>query len=111
MHLDSDTAINMFRVVQEAMRNVMKHAGATRVAVTLAARRSKLTLTIEDNGKSFDVESRSVAALSEKRMGLLGMTERVKLLNGKMRIQSIPNRGTTICVEIPLEGDELWVET
>ncbi len=100
MHLDSDTAINMFRVVQEAMRNVAKHADATRVKVVLAARLPKLTLTIEDNGKSFDVDSRSVAALGEKRMGLLGMTERVKLLKGTMRIDSIPNRGTTIRVEI-----------
>lgn len=111
IRLDSDTAINMFRVVQEAMRNVEKHADATHVAVTLAVSLPKLTLTIEDNGKSFDVESRSVAALKEKRMGLLGMKERVKLLKGKMRIQSIPSRGTTICVEIPVEGDEKWAET
>ena len=93
------------------MRNVVKHADATRVAVTLAAALPTLTLTIEDNGKSFDVESRSVAALSEKRMGLLGMKERVKLLKGKMRIQSIPNQGTSICVEIPVEGDGKWTET
>ncbi len=111
MHLDSDTAINMFRVVQEAMRNVVKHADATQVAVTLALRHPKLTLTIQDNGKSFDVDSRSVAALSEKRMGLLGMTERVKLLKGRLSIQSIPNQGTTIHVEIPVEGAEKWAQT
>lgn len=109
--LDSDTAINIFRVAQEALRNVAKHADASRVTVTLAAAMDKMLLTIEDDGKSFDVESRSEEALSEKRMGLLGMTERMKLLDGRMAIRSVPNYGTKICFEIPLEGDELWSKT
>lgn len=108
MNLNSDTAINIFRVVQEALRNVAKHADASRATVALSASFPLITLTVADNGKSFDVESRRLAALSENRMGLLGMSERVKLLNGKIMIHSVSDRGTRINVQIPVEGDEKW---
>jgi PAS domain S-box-containing protein len=99
--LDADTAINLFRVVQEALRNVRKHAQAKQVNVVLETAFPNMALRIEDDGKGFDVDARSVIALSEKRMGLWSMKERVNLLSGEMKIQSSPMKGTRILVEVP----------
>lgn len=99
--IDADTAINLFRVAQEALRNVGKHAKARLVNVMLEAAFPKIVLKIEDNGKGFDVDARSVTALSEKRMGLWCMKERVDLLKGEMKIQSRPMEGTMVLVEVP----------
>lgn len=99
--IDADTAINLFRVVQEALRNVGKHARASLVNVMLEASFPKIVLQIEDDGKGFDVDARSVTALSERRMGLWCMKERVDLLKGEMKIHSRPMEGTRLLVEIP----------
>lgn len=99
--LDSDTAINLFRVVQEALRNTEKHGKATRITVRLTGSLPSIELRVKDDGKGFDVEERTLSALKEKRMGLLGMKERVSLLKGRMQIQSYPGSGTTIRVEVP----------
>jgi signal transduction histidine kinase len=99
--LDADTAINLFRVVQEALRNIWKHANATYGTVRLEGLFPHIILRIEDDGKGFDVDVRSVMALSEKRMGLWNMKERVGLLKGKMTIQSSPKEGTRILVKVP----------
>lgn len=101
LQLDADTAINLFRVVQEALRNVGKHAQAGQVSVVLQTSFPTMVLRIEDNGKGFDVDARSLTALSEKRMGLWCMKERVSLLRGEMTIQSCPMQGTRILVEVP----------
>lgn len=98
--LDSDTEINLYRLIQEALNNVKKHADASNVTIRLVASFPKIILRIEDDGKGFDVEKRLVAALNEKRMGLRSMEERVSLLKGKMRIQSRPMQGTKILIEV-----------
>jgi signal transduction histidine kinase len=101
LELDADIAINLFRVAQEALRNIGKHAKASRVTIVLEASFPKMILQIEDDGKGFDVNGRPVTALSEKRMGLWSMKERVNLLKGEMKIQSSPKKGTRILVEVP----------
>jgi PAS domain S-box-containing protein len=101
LRLNFDTEINLYRLIQEGLNNVKKHAEANRVTIRMVASFPNIILRIEDDGKGFDVEKRWASAINEKRMGLQSMEERVGLLNGKMRIQSRPKSGTRILVEIP----------
>ena len=101
LRLDFDTEINLYRLIQESLNNIKKHAGASRVIIRLVASFPNIILRIEDDGKGFDVEGRLLRAPKEKRMGLGSMEERVSLLNGKLRIQSRLMEGTKILVEIP----------
>ncbi len=99
--LDFDTEINLYRVVQEALNNIRKHAEAKTVTVRIVASFPNLILRIEDDGNGFDVTRRLNTALNEKRMGLRSMQERISLLNGKFQIQSRPRQGTKIVIEVP----------
>ncbi|OPL15339.1 MAG: hypothetical protein AVO38_10735 [delta proteobacterium ML8_D] len=99
--LDSDTEIILYRLIQEGLKNVQKHADATHVTIRLLASFPDIILRIEDNGKGFEVESRLASAVNEKRMGLRSMEERITLLGGKMKIQSCPMKGTKIFIEVP----------
>jgi PAS domain S-box-containing protein len=99
--LDSDTEINLYRLIQEGLNNVKKHAEARRVAVKLVRAFPNIILRIEDDGKGFDVHARRTASPTEKRMGLQSMEERVHLLQGKMEIHSRPMQGTKIFIKIP----------
>jgi PAS domain S-box-containing protein len=101
MDLDSDTEINLYRLIQEGLNNIKKHAEARRVTVKLVRAFPNIILRIEDDGKGFDVNARRIASPQEKRMGLQSMEERVHLLQGKMEIQSHPMQGTKIIIRIP----------
>ncbi len=103
LELDFDTKIILYRVIQEALGNVEKHANASSVTIRLVASYPNIILRIEDDGKGFDVKNRLVSALNEKRMGLRSMEERVALLGGKIRIESRAMQGTKILVEIPFK--------
>ena len=101
LRLDFDTEINLYRLVQEGLININKHADARQATIRLVASFPNIILRIEDNGKGFNVRDRLVAVSNEKRMGLRSMEERVGLLKGKMRIQSRPTEGTKIFIEVP----------
>jgi len=103
LRLDFDTEINLYRLIQEGLNNIKKHAYANRVTIRLISSFPKIILRIEDDGKGFDLEKRLITAQNEKRMGLRSMKERVSLLNGAMRIQSHPGKGTKILIEVPYE--------
>ncbi len=90
----------LFRVAQEALTNVGRHARATQVEVNLRKRRSGVTMEIKDDGKSFRVES-TLPANGGKRLGLLGMRERVEMIGGTFAVASAPGQGTSIRVELP----------
>jgi signal transduction histidine kinase len=99
MDFDLDRALGttLFRIVQEALTNVARHAAATRVQVSLDGAGDRLCLAIRDNGRGM-----SDAALADRRsLGIMGMRERVRLRGGTLTIASPPGRGTTIAVEIP----------
>ena len=96
---DVETAI--YRVTQEALNNVAKHSGATRVCVILDRYEGKLNLFVEDDGKGFD-ESRLDRVASGRSLGLLGMRERAALLGGRILIDSVEGSGTMIRLHIPL---------
>jgi len=95
----------IYRVVQEALTNVAKHAGATRVALIAERRANELRVIIEDDGRGFDVGSINDA----RRLGLRGMRERAVLVGGALQIESTPGSGTTIFLTVPLmtRGDNL----
>ena len=82
LDLDFDTRIALYRLVQESLNNVKKHAAASRVVIRLVASFPSIILRIEDNGKGFDVSDRMNAGRDERCMGLQGMQERVALLGG-----------------------------
>jgi signal transduction histidine kinase len=102
--LDNDTEINLYRLVQEALNNVKKHADAKHVTVRLIGSSPNIVLRIEDYGRGFDVNDRLASAVNGKRLGLLSMEERVRLLAGEMRIQSRAMEGTRIFIEVPNKG-------
>jgi signal transduction histidine kinase len=90
----------LFRIAQEALSNVVRHANATRAEIRLVHSPEQVCLSVEDNGQGFDVE----ASLSNNQVhpcwGLLGMTERASLAGGSCRITSAPGKGTRVEVEI-----------
>jgi len=97
----ADIEIALYRLIQEGLSNIQKHAEASHVTIRLSASFPHVILRIEDNGKGFDLEERLEAAFMEKRMGFRIMEERAALLDGKMKMESRPNQGTKILVEIP----------
>ncbi|MBU0996301.1 MAG: response regulator [Proteobacteria bacterium] len=101
LELDFDTEINLYRIVQEGLNNVRKHAKAENATIRFTAAYPNIILRIEDDGAGFDVKRRLGEALSEKRMGIRNMRERVYLLKGKFRIHSHESEGTKVIVEIP----------
>ncbi len=104
MRLDPDIEINLYRLMQESFHNIKKHAQATEVRVRLIASFPHIILSIEDNGKGFNVRDRMIKASQEKRMGLRSMKERATLLHAKMKILSRLNQGTKIFIEVPYSG-------
>jgi signal transduction histidine kinase len=100
--LPFEIGLSLFRVLQEALHNVMKHSGVKRIEVQLREDSGGIHLIIRDSGKGFDVE----AALQGKGLGLTSMRERVRLVNGTIAINSKPMGGTTIHVRVPLESQK-----
>jgi signal transduction histidine kinase len=90
----------LFRVAQEALTNVARHAQAGRVEVSILKFADRIVLKIKDDGKSFQVKP-VLHGKGSKRLGLLGMRERVEMIGGTFDVESAPGRGTTIQVEIP----------
>jgi signal transduction histidine kinase len=98
--------INIFRLIQEGLNNIWKHADASHAVIRLVGAFPNIILRIEDNGKGFDIQKRLSAAVDEKRMGLRSMEERASLLQGKMSLQSRPNEGTIISLKFPYKENK-----
>jgi signal transduction histidine kinase len=99
--LPAATETALYRVILEALTNVLKHARAKRVSVVLQAAPRQVVAVVEDDGCGFDPEAGPVAG-AEQRLGILGMRERVALLGGELTIDSGLGRGTTVIARIPL---------
>ena len=96
----------LFRIAQEALTNVARHAQAHSVTVLLEDRGASAMLIVEDDGRGFDVARVMDSRPHEGNLGLYGMRERASLLGGTLTVESTPGRGTTVFVRIPLEGRE-----
>lgn len=92
--------INVFRIIQESVTNVLKHAKATKVDVRINKAKGRLKVLIRDNGQGFVINERS------KGLGLATMQERGKILGGTVEIISVPKQGTTVRVDIPVYEEE-----
>jgi signal transduction histidine kinase len=99
--LDNAKRTVLYRIAQEALTNVARHARANLVDVSIEKRPDSICLKIKDDGKSFQVD-RVLHAKRNKRLGLLGMRERVEMVGGSFSIESAPGKGTTICAHIPV---------
>jgi signal transduction histidine kinase len=98
--LDTAKRTVLFRVAQEALTNVARHAQAGRVEVNIQKLPDCICMKIKDDGKSFNVE-RTLHANGGKRLGLLGMRERLEMVGGKFVVESSPGKGTTVLAQIP----------
>ena len=95
--LPSDVETTVYRIVQEALTNVVKHAEARKVSILLVRRVTTLTVVVEDDGQGFDP-----TAVGDDSLGLDGMRERVELHDGRMVVEASSGAGTTLRFEVPL---------
>lgn len=98
--LSDEEELALFRIVQEALSNVRKHAAATQATVSIKFTLRKMSLTIVDNGKGFNVEADSKSAVTRGRLGLISIQERARLIGANLVIKSYPGQGTTVSVEV-----------
>lgn len=94
--LPAETESMIYRLVQEALNNVVKHAGASRAEAVLERADGVVEITVRDDGRGFD------PATANGGFGLTGMRERVELAGGELRIDAAPGRGTAVSATIPL---------
>ncbi len=97
VRLPTEVETALYRIVQEALANVIKHANASRVSILVTRKPHSVSAVVEDDGRGFDKD-----ALGDGVLGLVGMRERVGLVGGRLRIESATGAGTTIAVEVPL---------
>lgn len=99
LNIDPDCSTAIFRISQEALTNVARHAKATRVDISLKEEDSALVLKIRDNGKGIDADD----VFAPESLGLMGMRERARPFNGEFSIKGRPNKGTTLTISFPIE--------
>jgi len=102
--LPSSMEIAAYRIVQEALNNIRKHANATKVNLRLQFQEDKLLVEIHDNGKGFDYSQTLDSAISVGHVGLLGMKQRAEMLGGDIRIKTDEGKGTTITLILPIQS-------
>jgi two-component system, NarL family, sensor histidine kinase UhpB len=98
--VDRELSTALFRVLQESLTNVARHAGANRVCITLSGTESDVQLTVHDNGKGIGAALES----APKTFGLLGMRERASMLGGELAVRSNPGNGTSIVMIVPRQA-------
>jgi len=96
--LDTDTSTAIFRIFQESLTNVARHAHASLVEASLKVEKVRIVFQVFDNGRGFDPREANV----HKSLGLVGMQERALMLNGDFKIEGVPGVGTTMTLTIPL---------
>ena len=96
--LESKYEVAIFRLIQEAVQNAIKHSNGNQIQVKLIINQNSLTATVKDNGRGFDPEN-----VKEGSFGLMGMKERIELLNGKMELCSKKGVGTVVSINFPLK--------
>jgi signal transduction histidine kinase len=100
-----EARINIYRVFQESLTNIAKHARPTQVTVTARRQNRQVTFAIEDNGAGFDVQEIRRPSQKKRGMGLAAMEERVRLLGGTFHLESQPGRGTRISFTLPVSAE------
>ncbi|MHB1654564.1 MAG: histidine kinase [Desulfitobacteriaceae bacterium] len=99
--LSSETASSLYRIVQEVLTNVARHAKASQVSIILNTHLGDINLTLEDNGIGFNVPEVMAKRVENRKFGLFGIQERVMAFGGTSQIESAPDQGTTIYIKVP----------
>jgi two-component system sensor histidine kinase DegS len=102
--LSSRMELSLYRIFEEALDNVARHADATHIDVSIARGGEDVVLVVTDNGQGFDVEQALSARRTPGTFGLVAIRERVRLLHGTMEVQSADGQGTTLIVTVPYEA-------
>ena len=100
--ISSEIETTLYRIIQEALNNVAKHSGATRVALVLRRTAGHVQAIIEDDGRGFDARLAPRSGNGRGRLGLLGIQERLGMVGGDFKVESAPGRGATLLVRIPI---------
>ncbi len=106
IRLPTHTETMLFRIAQEALVNIVRHAEATRVAVVLTYTPASVVVRIEDDGKGFDVDAAFGQRKLQQNLGIHGMRERANLLGGELTVRSAPGQGTVLTVRIPVASED-----
>ncbi|WP_236838655.1 sensor histidine kinase [Caldalkalibacillus salinus] len=104
IHSSSSLDVAVFRLIQESLNNIIKHAQATKATVNLSFSSDHVQVVIEDNGVGFDQDNQSQS--ESEGFGLMGMKERVKLLEGDFQVYSEPSKGTKVIIMLPADEDQ-----
>jgi two-component system, NarL family, sensor histidine kinase UhpB len=105
MAVPPDVGTAIYRIVQEALTNVAKHADATHVSVIVEKQTDGLRLIVEDNGRGFDIPTANERMRNGRRLGMASIRERAALVGGTLEVESSPQQGTAIYVRVPLATD------
>src|SRR5262249_41170877 len=103
--LSPESEINFYRVVQEAVNNIIKHSEATHAQIRVERQDHTIHLTIQDNGKGFVSEGAGTGELRRRGFGLTGISERARILGGSCAIKSAPGKGAEISIQIGLDNE------
>ncbi len=102
LHIDESVAVNLYRIVQEALTNIVKHSKCSSVLFEMAVEDGRLGVMVKDNGAGFSLEDVSQRDIEQRGMGLFIMEERAKAIGGRLQIHSEPDQGTNVQVEVAL---------
>jgi len=101
--LEAEPKTVLYRVVQESLTNIYKYAGAGRVGISIRKAGRVIRLAVKDNGKGFDTVRLAPGPKDKSGLGLMGMQERLRLVNGEFVVESAPGTGTTVRASIPFK--------
>ena len=104
LHIDESVAVNLYRIVQEALTNIVKHSKCGSVLFEMAVDDGRLGVMIKDDGTGFSLEDVSQRDIEQRGMGLFIMEERAKAIDGRLQIHSEPDQGTKVQVEVSLDA-------
>jgi signal transduction histidine kinase len=102
--LSPEAEVQVFRIIQEALANVRRHAGARQVSVEVSVDRAQILIAVRDDGRGFDPDARP--AVGQSRFGLRTMAERAETLGGTLEVESAPQSGTLVRLRVPLLSPE-----
>lgn len=103
IRLPQETEISVFRIVQEALSNAIKHSGADMIGISIDFRRDSVVIAISDNGQGFEFKQPSASLARAGQMGLIGMFERAELISASIEVDSRPGSGTTVTIRVPVD--------
>jgi signal transduction histidine kinase len=101
-NLPTEVQLLLFRIAQEALSNIRRHAKASLAVIKLAFGHGTITMTVSDNGRGFQVPARIEDLASIGRLGIMGMAERARLLSGTLEIKSELGKGTRVITRLPM---------